>query len=87
MAQQKSTKIYNTAEAIERYLSARPQAAETVEGITRWWLVRQQYEDSLDLVQEALDLLVERGEVEKLFISGGHPIYRKAQHNAQVRVL
>jgi Fe2+ or Zn2+ uptake regulation protein len=87
VAQQINTKVSNTAEAIERYLSARPQAAETVEGITRWWLVRQQYEDSLELVQDALDLLVERGEVEKLSLSGGHPIYRKTKHKMQVRTL
>ncbi len=86
MAPQQSTKVNQTAEAIERYLSARPQAAETVEGITRWWLVRQRYEDSLDLVQNALDLLVERGAVEKLGLSGGHPIYRKAHQDIQVQV-
>ena len=71
--------IDEAAAVIERYLSARPQAAETVEGIARWWLVRQRYDDSVDLVRRALDLLVRQGVVERLALSGGQPMYRKAQ--------
>ena len=70
--------IHDAAAAIERYLHTRPQAAETVEGIARWWLIRQRYEDSIDLVRHALDLLVRRGVVERLALSGGQPMYRRA---------
>jgi Fe2+ or Zn2+ uptake regulation protein len=78
VAQKQPNPVIETAAAIERYLASRPQAAETVEGIAHWWLVRQRYDDSVDMVQRALDLLVERGVVERLALSGGQPMYRKA---------
>jgi hypothetical protein len=78
VAYQPQTPIAETAAAIERYLHARPQAAETVEGIARWWLHRQRYDDSVEVVQQALDLLVSRGTVERLAIAGGQTIYRTA---------
>lgn len=79
--------ISEAATVIERYLNARPQAAETVEGIARWWLVRQRYDDSVDLVRHALDLLVRRGVVERLALSGGQPMYRKAQQGPVLSAL
>lgn len=81
--------VTETAAAIERYLSSRPQAAETVEGIARWWLRRQRFEDSVEMVQRALDLLVRRGVVEQLSLSGGQPMYRKApgESSGEVRAL
>lgn len=81
--------VTDTAAAIERYLGSRPQAAETVEGIARWWLHRQRFEDSVEMVQRALDLLVRRGVVERLALSGGQPMYRKApgESSSEVRAL
>ena len=81
MAYSNPEHVSDAAAAIERYLSARPQAAETAEGIARWWLVRQRYDDSVDLVRRALDLLVRQGVVERLALSGGQPMYRKAQES------
>ena len=69
--------VLATATAIDRYLASRPKATETVEGVAKWWLVRQRYKDSIELVQEALDLLVNQGEVEKVRVAGGKVLYRK----------
>ena len=74
-------RVEDAASAIERYLSSRPQATETVEGVAKWWLVRQRYEDSLELVQLALDLLVESGELERVPMAGGKTLYRKCLMN------
>jgi hypothetical protein len=83
---QLKTVIETTAAAIERYLGSRPHAADTVEGIARLWLARQYYDDSVDMVQCALDLLVERGVVERLTLSGGKYMYRKAPDNARALI-
>lgn len=81
MHQIESKEVTNIADAISRYLSARPHASETVEGVAKWWLLRQRYADSLELVQDALNYLEERGEVVKLCVSGGKVMYRKASLN------
>ena len=83
MAQNQPRPVTETATAIERYLGSRPQAAETVEGIARWWLARQRYDDAVDVIERALDLLVQRGVVERLALSGGQTLYRKVRDDAR----
>lgn len=62
--------------AIERYLKEHPQAADTLEGIVNWWLLRQRYEIAMEVVNKALDVLVEQGTVAKLNPGGSTTIYR-----------
>lgn len=66
------------ADAIVRYLEARPAAAETVDGVANWWLRRLFYEESRPIVQRALDYLVATGEVERVVGVGGTITYRKS---------
>jgi Fe2+ or Zn2+ uptake regulation protein len=65
------------AAQIRRYLEARPAAADTLDGILRWWLPRQRYTDAAESVQRALDALVAAGVVEQVRRSDGHVIYRR----------
>lgn len=69
--------VTSTASAISRYLTSRPNACDTVEGIAKWWLVRQRYEDSLVTVQRALDYLESSGEIVKISVAGSKVMYRK----------
>ena len=46
---------------ILRYLIEHPGAKDTLTGINKWWLVINEGEWGKAVVQEALDLLVERG--------------------------
>jgi hypothetical protein len=55
------TDILAIADEIRRYLSAHPNAADSRDGVLRWWLTRQRIEESADAVQRALDHLVELG--------------------------
>jgi Fe2+ or Zn2+ uptake regulation protein len=71
--------IASTAEAIQRYLATRPNASETVDGVAKWWLLRQRYEDSIEHVQLALNLLEERGLVIKIRMNDGKEIYKSAR--------
>ena len=58
-----ATDVDALADEILRYLHGHQQAADTPEGITRWWIKRQRLEDSRLRVQSALDLLVSRAQV------------------------
>ena len=61
---------------ILRYVRAHAHSAETPEGIARWWLTRQRFEDAIEVVQVALDELVAEGSLERHVLPGGAPVYR-----------
>lgn len=53
--------VAEIAEEILDYLKAHPQAADTLDGIADWWLIRSRYLRGLQQVKGAVELLVERG--------------------------
>jgi hypothetical protein len=67
--------VAGIARAIERYLAKHPNAADSLEGIHRWWLLRQRYEESAQQVQEALEQLLREGVVSKRVLSDGQVLY------------
>ena len=56
----------NIAGEIMDYLSKNPDAADTLEAVTQWWLLEQKIEYELTKVKEALDELEENGLVKKV---------------------
>ena len=58
---------------IRDYLDAHPNAADSLEGVAKWWLRRQRYEQALEKVRNALDYLVQQGLVTKT--SAIEPVY------------
>ena len=50
---------------ILRYLAARPHAADTVDGVTNWWLTRQRYHDTYEVIEKVLEGLVVEGRLVK----------------------
>lgn len=73
---QDNNEIAQVAQDIERYLVLHPNAADTLEGIARWWLQRQRFIDSLERVNDALEVLIRRGMVKKITSADGNKIYR-----------
>ncbi len=73
--------VKDIADAICRYLASRPNASETIDGVAKWWLLRQRYDDSVESVQQALDFLEANGEVIRFCVSGGKVMYRRAALN------
>lgn len=67
--------IADIAREIERYLDAHPNAADSVEGILRWWLTRQRYEQSAEHVKRALEHLVSAGVVRLYRTPGDSWVY------------
>ena len=78
VTQPNSAEIRTIANAITRYLDDFPSATETAEGITRCWLARQRFNDSLHLVEEALRLLEQEGRVERVKCAGDLILYRRS---------
>jgi hypothetical protein len=55
---------------ILQYLLQNPQGADTVEGITEWWLLQQRIIEAVSMVEGALRELVERRLVTAKTING-----------------
>lgn len=56
-----SHRIDAVAAEILDYLRSHPEAADTLEGIVEWWLMRTRYMRGLERVEEALALLISEG--------------------------
>ena len=52
--------------AVLAYLEAHPSAADTLEGITDWWLEQRRVRYGVEIVSGALERLISSGSVEKL---------------------
>jgi len=72
--------VENIAKEIKEYFQGNPNAGDTVDGIANWWVTKQSLNDAKDLVQQALEFLVSKGELHKREY-GGRVIYvREALH-------
>jgi hypothetical protein len=69
--------IERIARDLEHYVSLHPTAADTAEGIARWWLPYSD-EPALNLVEAALEQLVQRGIVARKSLPGGTFIFASA---------
>jgi hypothetical protein len=54
------------ADAILKYLSEYPQAMDTLEGISEWWVMRAQVRVEVDTLLRILRQLIERGGLEEI---------------------
>jgi len=63
---------------ITRYLVAHPDAADTFDGIARWWITRIRLEEAMQQVRQALDGLVKEGRVVVEKLPDGSSLYRSA---------
>ena len=60
---------------IERHLTAQPMAADSTEGIRRWWVAPRIGERTLDAVRRALEDLERRGVVAPRPVQNGVVIW------------
>ena len=74
--------LTNVVDAIHRYLNAHPDAADSAEGVAKWWLPSMNVTASVPEVEEALEQLLTLGLVRKRTLADGRVIYRAASsHN------
>ena len=71
--------IERIAEEIHLYLINHPNAADTLDGIARWWLTRQRYEEATTVVKKALENLIARGLVVQTTSAKDRDIYSKGE--------
>lgn len=64
------------AERILRYVRAHPEARDTLEGITEWWLAEDKISHAVTQVSEALSWLVEKGYLVETQVAGSKKIYQ-----------
>ncbi len=62
--------------AIRAYLALRPESADTLEGVHRWWIRWPELAESPVVTQIALERLVAAGEIESFNI-GNHMLWRR----------
>ncbi|HEU0202102.1 MAG TPA: hypothetical protein VFR86_16930 [Burkholderiaceae bacterium] len=74
------------AQALERavlaYLEAHPHAADSVQGVARWWLGSMGVTASLLDVESVLKGLVARGVLRSVRLVDGTTLYSKAESDA-----
>jgi hypothetical protein len=75
----RADRVATVADAISRYLRARPDAADTVDGIRLWWLTGDAAEETPECVREALELLEAAGIVERRELPGSQVLYAAAR--------
>ena len=83
MSEYSQSEIAAIADEIIRYLDTHPKAADTLEGITKWWVARQRYYESAEKVQKALEFLVVRELITRVERNTGDIIYTNKYSNSR----
>ncbi|WP_313341560.1 hypothetical protein [Stenotrophomonas sp.] len=63
------------ADTVLAYLRAHPEAADTLQGIVRWWLPQQRYNRESGRIEAVLMLLAERGRLQVRLLPDGQVLY------------
>ncbi len=79
MQDDSEAEVVRIANDIKKYLADHPNAADTLDGITKWWFLRQRFTESAQLVQKALDYLVSESQVERKTNLGSDYVYFNTQ--------
>ena len=67
------------AAAILGHLDRHPLAADSASGVAQWWLGPVHARATLEQVEQALDMLVARGQLRRLALSDGTTLYSRSQ--------
>lgn len=68
--------IDTAAAAIWEYLKKYPESVDSVEGIHSWWIEWQDRVESLQITEQALELLEAQGMMEKVHV-GNRLLWRR----------
>ena len=63
--------------AVLSYLQRHPQAADTLDGIVRWWLPQQRYSTAQARIEAALLRLVSQGLIRERRLPTGSALYAR----------
>ena len=71
--------IERAVAAIEAYLAQHPAAADSEQGVAQWWLPEVGVDVSVEQVHRALEILCDRGVIERTALPDGGTVYRAAR--------
>ena len=83
MTEHEAGQIEAAVREIEQYLGAHPHASDTLQGVRDWWLAGLGRLLGLDVVQVAIDRLVEVGHLVARPIPGGVAYSRAKYRNGE----
>ena len=83
MSEFNDSDMQQIADQIEYYLKNHPNAADTIEGITKWWLPEQGIEVSSVIVQQALNYLGSKSVVKCNASLSGSKVYSSNKAKAE----
>jgi hypothetical protein len=69
--------VDDIARELERYVEVHPAAADSLQGIARWWLMRPAQAPLKD-VEAAVTALVRRGVLSRRLLPDGRAVYARA---------
>lgn len=78
---EKAAEVDVIAERIRQYLHDHPNAADTIEGVARWWLLGNSGVEWLLLVKSAVDKLAAAGVVKLNTLADDTVIIRRGERN------
>jgi hypothetical protein len=70
------TGIESVTRDVIRYFLDHPELADSLEGIAHWRLMTQRVREVVGETERALSILVERGLIRRIAVSGGPVLFR-----------
>jgi hypothetical protein len=67
--------IVRIAQSLADYLHEKNSATDTLDGILRWWLMRQSLQEQQNKVRQALEVLIDRGVISKRTLADGTELF------------
>ena len=64
------------AQLLINYMQNNPEAKQTAEGIARWWILQQKFEDEIEVIERVIKCLTDEGIIEKIEFSDSDAHYR-----------
>ncbi|MDD5267132.1 MAG: hypothetical protein PHO08_08380 [Methylococcales bacterium] len=83
MSEFNDSEVKQVADQIECYLKSHPKAADSIEGITKWWLPGRGIETSSVIVQQALNYLGSKSIVKCTTNLSGNKVYSSYKAKAE----
>lgn len=59
-----------------RYMQKNPDAKHTAEGIARWWIMQQKFEEEIEMVEKVLRYLTKRGVLREKILPQNQKYYK-----------
>ena len=59
-----------------RYMQKNPDAKHTADGIARWWIIQQKFEEEIERVEKVLRYLTKRGVLQEIILPQNQKYYK-----------